>query len=151
MKRAPIGRAMYLASGILLVLAWPCRVIAQVHVPAAPQPVVVPGATTSEPPRTSPDIPATPPPYDEIVVTAVGDVMLGTTFPDTSGAGLPPNDGADILQEVTPLLKRGDVVLGNLEGPILYGRAFSPKCPDKAQGHFSPFRSPPRSSVPLHI
>ncbi len=142
---------MYLASGILLVLAWPCRVSAQVHVPAAPQPVVVPGATTSEPARTSPDIPATPPPYDEIVVTAVGDVMLGTTFPDTSGAGLPPNDGADILQEVTPLLKRGDVVLGNLEGPMLDGSAVSPKCRGKAEGHCFAFRVPTRYGVHLKI
>src|SRR5262245_26333744 len=55
-------------------------------------------------------------PYDEIVVTAVGDVMLGTTFPDDSP--LPPNDGAGLLDEVTPLLKRGDVVFGNLEGPL---------------------------------
>ncbi|HKT48681.1 MAG TPA: hypothetical protein VJV96_00195, partial [Candidatus Angelobacter sp.] len=34
----------------------------------------------------------------EIVVTAVGDVMLGTTFPDETGGLLPPNDGADLLQ-----------------------------------------------------
>src|SRR5260370_8141797 len=102
MKRAPIGRAMYLASGILLVLAWPCRVIAQVHVPAAPQPVAVPGATTSQPPRTSPDIPATPPPYDEIVVTPVGHVMLCTTFPDTSAAPLPPNDAPNTLHPRPP-------------------------------------------------
>src|SRR5437899_96108 len=59
----------------------------------------------------------TAPAYDEIVVTAVGDVMLGTTFPDDSP--LPPNDGAGLLDEVTPLLKRGDVVFGNLEGPLV--------------------------------
>ena len=35
--------------------------------------------------------------------------MLGTTFPDEST--LPPNDGAGLLTEVTPFLKRGDVVL----------------------------------------
>ena len=51
-----------------------------------------------------------PGPTDEIVVTAVGDVMLGTTFPDEST--LPPNDGADLLTKVTPFLKRGDVVYG---------------------------------------
>ncbi|HYL92971.1 MAG TPA: CapA family protein, partial [Alphaproteobacteria bacterium] len=63
----------------------------------------------------------------EIVVTAVGDVMLGSTFPDTSGDSLPPNDGADILKEVTPLLQRGDIVFGNLEGPLLDGGS-STKC-----------------------
>jgi len=57
----------------------------------------------------------------EIVVTAVGDVMLGTTFPDETGGLLPPNDGADLLQEVTPILKRGDIVFGNLEGPLVDG------------------------------
>ena len=36
----------------------------------------------------------------EIVVTAVGDVMLGTTFPDETGGLLPPNDGVDLLQQV---------------------------------------------------
>src|ERR1700682_4668829 len=50
---------------------------------------------------------------DGIVVSAVGDVMLGTTFPDASGSDLPPNDGADLLQEVTPVLKRADVTFGN--------------------------------------
>lgn len=54
---------------------------------------------------------------DFIKVVAVGDVMLGSNFPDDSG--LPPNDGADLLREVTPILQRGDVVFGNLEGPLV--------------------------------
>jgi capsule synthesis protein PGA_cap len=79
--------------------------------------------------------------YDEIVVTAVGDVMLGTTFPDDSS--LPPNDGADLLAEVTPFLKRGDVVFGNLEGPIVDGGT-SLKCKGKAEGRCFAFRVPTR-------
>lgn len=79
--------------------------------------------------------------YDDIVVTAVGDVMLGTTFPDESA--LPPNDGADLLSEVTPYLKRGDVVYGNLEGPIVDGGT-SLKCKGKAEGHCFAFRVPTR-------
>jgi hypothetical protein len=79
--------------------------------------------------------------YDEIVVTAVGDVMLGTTFPDESA--LPPNDGADLLTEVTPFLKRGDVVYGNLEGPIVDGGT-SAKCQGKAVGRCFAFRVPTR-------
>jgi len=78
---------------------------------------------------------------DEIVVTAVGDVMLGTTFPDESS--LPPNDGADLLTEVTPFLKRGDVVFGNLEGPIVDGGT-SLKCKGKAEGRCFAFRVPTR-------
>ena len=82
-----------------------------------------------------------PSPYDEIVVTAVGDVMLGTTFPDDST--LPPNDGADLLTEVTPFLKRGDVVYGNLEGPIVDG-GDSAKCHGKRIGTCFAFRVPTR-------
>ncbi|HZE81575.1 MAG TPA: CapA family protein [Candidatus Polarisedimenticolia bacterium] len=79
--------------------------------------------------------------YDEIVVTAVGDVMLGTTFPDEST--LPPNDGADLLTEVAPFLKRGDVVYGNLEGPIVDG-GDSTKCRGKKIGTCFAFRVPTR-------
>ena len=82
-----------------------------------------------------------PSPNDEIVVTAVGDVMLGTTFPDDST--LPPNDGADLLTEVTPFLKRGDVVYGNLEGPIVDG-GDSAKCHGKKIGTCFAFRVPTR-------
>jgi hypothetical protein len=78
---------------------------------------------------------------DEIVVTAVGDVMLGTTFPDEST--LPPNDGTDLLTEVTPFLKRGDVVYGNLEGPIVDG-GDSAKCRGKKIGTCFAFRVPTR-------
>lgn len=80
-------------------------------------------------------------PSDEIVITAVGDVMLGTTFPDEST--LPPNDGADLLTEVTPFLKRGDVVYGNLEGPIVDG-GDSAKCRGKKIGTCFAFRVPTR-------
>lgn len=80
-------------------------------------------------------------PADEIVVTAVGDVMLGTTFPDEST--LPPNDGRDLLTEVAPFLKRGDVVYGNLEGPILDG-GVSAKCRGKKEGTCFAFRVPTR-------
>lgn len=82
-----------------------------------------------------------PSPADEIVVTAVGDVMLGTTFPDEST--LPPNDGADLLTEVTPFLKRGNVVYGNLEGPIVDG-GDSAKCRGKKIGTCFAFRVPTR-------
>lgn len=85
----------------------------------------------------------------EIVVTAVGDVMLGTTFPDETGASLPPNDGADLLAEVTPILKRGDIVFGNLEGPLYDGEKPSPKCRGKAPGHCYAFRVPTRYGAHL--
>jgi len=85
----------------------------------------------------------------ELVVTAVGDVMLGTTFPDETGGLLPPNDGADLLSDVTPILKRGDIVFGNLEGPLVDGDGPSQKCRGKAPGHCYAFRVPTRYGAHL--
>jgi poly-gamma-glutamate capsule biosynthesis protein CapA/YwtB (metallophosphatase superfamily) len=109
-----------------------------------PPPSLLPTPQASASPiqQTNEDNAAHPPSlYDEIVITAVGDVMLGTTFPDEST--LPPNDGADLLTEITPFLKRGDVVYGNLEGPIIDG-GDSAKCRGKAVGRCFAFRVPTR-------
>jgi capsule synthesis protein PGA_cap len=104
-----------------------------------------PQATPTPAPQPSPSplmsIAQTPSNPDEIVVTAVGDVMLGTAFPEESL--LPPNDGADLLAEVTPFLKRGDVVYGNLEGPLVDAGS-SAKCRGKAEGRCFAFRVPTR-------
>ncbi len=88
------------------------------------------------------------PALDEVVVTAVGDVMLGSTFPDASGGELPPNDGADLLKDVTPYLKEGDVVFGNLEGPLMDGGS-SGKCRHKRPGSCYAFRVPTRYGAHL--
>ena len=79
----------------------------------------------------------------EIVFVAVGDVMLGTTFPDESGGDLPPNDGADLLREVAPILRLGDITFGNLEGPLVDG-GVSAKCKGKREGTCYAFRVPTR-------
>ena len=125
------------------------NVRAQSAVPQPTPPVGVPRVTPSSD-TVAPSAPATAEPkrsepaaYDEIVVTAVGDVMLGTTFPDTSGGDLPPQDGAGLLDEVTPILKRGDVVFGNLEGPLVEG-GISAKCHGKREGTCYAFRVPTR-------
>lgn len=75
-----------------------------------------------------------------IKVLAVGDVMLGSNFPDDSG--LPPNDGADLLREVAPILQRGDIVFGNLEGPLV-DEGKTKKCGKKI-GTCYAFRVPTR-------
>jgi hypothetical protein len=80
-----------------------------------------------------------------IKVIAVGDVMLGSSFPDDSG--LPPNDGAELLREVTPLLQRGDIVFGNLEGPLMDG-GNTKKCGRKI-GTCYAFRVPTRYGIYL--
>src|SRR5262249_29797533 len=111
-----------------------------VTAPAPDRPAA--GAASFIFPQARSEAPVQPPnPYDEIVITAVGDVMLGPTFPDESS--FPPNDGAGLLAEVTPFLKRGDVVFGNLEGPIVDGGT-SLKCKGKAEGRCFAFRVPTR-------
>lgn len=62
---------------------------------------------------------------EPITIAAVGDIMLGSTFPNETR--MPPNDGADSLAAVTPILTAADVAFGNLEGPLLEN-GVSEKC-----------------------
>ncbi|UYZ71311.1 CapA family protein [Moraxella bovis] len=61
-----------------------------------------------------------------INIVAVGDIMIGSSFPNAGF--LPPNDGRDSFKYVKPYLK-GDVVFGNLEG-VLLDNGNSTKCPN---------------------
>ena len=63
---------------------------------------------------------------ETITIAAVGDIMLGSTSIDETF--LPPNDGRDMLKEVTPILSSADIAFGNLEGPLIDGGETS-KCP----------------------
>jgi len=86
-------------------------------------------------------------PLPPIRVAAVGDVMMGTTFPEPI---LPPEDGATLFRSVAPLLAGHDVVFGNLEGPLTDVER-SPKCPKprrKGRPCFA-FRTPPRYAARL--
>jgi hypothetical protein len=62
---------------------------------------------------------------DTVTIAAVGDIMLGST--SINDSFLPPNDGRDMLKEVTPILSAADIAFGNLEGPMLEG-GISEKC-----------------------
>ncbi|MBA3804907.1 MAG: CapA family protein [Acidobacteria bacterium] len=75
-----------------------------------------------------------------ISIAAVGDIMMGSTYPDASA--LPPDDGAKMLAEVTPILAGADLAFGNLEGPMLEGGATS-KCSPRSTRCFA-FRVPTR-------
>ncbi len=77
---------------------------------------------------------------EPITIAAVGDIMLGST--SINDTFLPPNDGADILKEVTPILSRADIAFGNLEGPMLEGGK-TEKCAPNATRCFA-FRVPTR-------
>ncbi|HEY0322314.1 MAG TPA: CapA family protein [Pyrinomonadaceae bacterium] len=63
---------------------------------------------------------------EKISIAAVGDIMLGSTNPPDRG--LPVEDGAKMLVDVTPVLSAVDIAFGNLEGPMLDGVGKSSKC-----------------------
>ena len=73
-----------------------------------------------------------------ITIAAVGDIMLGTDYPDDR---LAENDGADFLGVVGPVLRTADITLGNLEGVIMAGGTPGKTC-SSPQACFL-FRSPP--------
>jgi len=95
-----------------------------------------------EPTPVAEPIPAAEPAV--IRIFAVGDIMIGTTFPKNI---LPPNDGIDYFDSVRPLLEGSDILFGNQEGTFTEGGR-SPKCGDYKPGpDVKPcfaFRSPPR-------
>lgn len=92
--------------------------------------------TIAERPKTE----ATPKNKEPITIAAVGDVMLGSPYPNDSR--MPPNDGADLLKGVTPILSAADIAFGNLEGPIV-DVGTSGKCSPRSTKCFA-FRVPTR-------
>jgi poly-gamma-glutamate capsule biosynthesis protein CapA/YwtB (metallophosphatase superfamily) len=63
------------------------------------------------------------------VITGVGDIMLGSSFPSTRY--LPPHDNPFLLLEsVSDTLSSSDITFGNLEGPFLNDGEVSKKCKD---------------------
>ncbi|GAC1446140.1 MAG: CapA family protein [Pyrinomonadaceae bacterium] len=88
----------------------------------------------------APVLPRAPAKNAEIItIKSVGDIMLGSTFPE--GVPLPPEDGALMLKDVAPILADADLTFGNLEGPMTEG-GVSTKCGDRANCYA--FRVPPR-------
>jgi hypothetical protein len=102
--------------------------------PAPPSPPEKPGAGASAPAERA---------QAPITFAAVGDVMLGSSFPDEAGGMLPPDDGARLLEEVAPILRAADVAFGNLEGPLA-DAGTSEKCARSKPGRCYAFRVPTR-------
>jgi len=75
---------------------------------------------------------------DTIIITAVGDIMLGTNFPETYY--LPPNEGKDMLPKVSREFTGSDIVFGNLEGVILNNGGTQKECRNPKACYL--FRSP---------
>lgn len=79
-----------------------------------------------------------PPPSTPLRIRAVGDVMLGSSFPE---GYLPPEDGAHLLDDVRELLRDADLTFVNLEGPLCDGGE-TKKC-GRSKNCYA-FRSPTR-------
>ncbi len=77
---------------------------------------------------------------DIVTIIGVGDIMMGTDYPNTSF--LPPNDGRDLLIPLHHVLQNATVTFGNLEGVLLDGEGTVKRCrnPDLCFA----FRSPER-------
>ena len=74
-----------------------------------------------------------------ITIASVGDMMLGTDFPENH---LPDDDGAGFLADVAPVLASADVAFGNLEGVLVDGGEPAKKCSNPSACYL--FRSPTR-------
>ena len=74
-----------------------------------------------------------------INIAAVGDLMLGTDYPENH---LPDDDGVSFLAHVTPVLSSADITFGNLEGVLLDEGEPGKKCSNPNACYL--FRSPSR-------
>jgi len=84
-----------------------------------------------------------------ISIAAVGDIMLASPFPD--GSRMPPKDGADMLDAVTPILSAADIAFGNMEAPII-DSGISPKCKPKEPGpNATPTPTPDPAATPKPV
>jgi len=75
---------------------------------------------------------------DTVTIIAVGDMMLGTNYPDNSY--LPSNQGKNQLASIDSVLKGADILFGNLEGVILNEGGTHKNCKNPKTCYI--FRSP---------
>jgi poly-gamma-glutamate capsule biosynthesis protein CapA/YwtB (metallophosphatase superfamily) len=108
---------------------------AKAHEKLAPRPVASLPQSPEQEPTGRPQAPE-----KVITFTAVGDVMLGSAWPN--GGWLPADDGASLLSEVAPILSASDITFGNLEGPMV-DEGTSMKCPEASPRCYA-FRVPTR-------
>ena len=110
----------------------------------ATQPPAAPPATATTP-SVPPALPMQPAPtHPGLTVTAVGDIMPGTDFPENI---LPDDDGVGFLEAVTPSLTGADVTFGNFEGVLQDGGEPVKLCKDKRICFL--FRTPTRYAAYL--
>lgn len=85
---------------------------------------------------------------DTITIIAVGDIMMGTNYPESKyGQYLPANKGANLFSNVKTTFQNADLVFGNLEGCILNYGGIPKKCRDTNVCYL--FRMPEYLVMPL--
>jgi poly-gamma-glutamate capsule biosynthesis protein CapA/YwtB (metallophosphatase superfamily) len=111
--------------------------------PETPPPAAEPAEEVETAPapqgRTGPVAPEPDRSQMRITVAAVGDMMLGTDYPENR---LPDDDGVGFLADVAPILASADITFGNLEGVLLDGGEPGKKCSNPNACYL--FRSPSR-------
>ncbi|NCF14414.1 MAG: CapA family protein [Gammaproteobacteria bacterium] len=114
---------------------------------SAPEPVPETAAQPAEiPPEPEVVAPIEPPPPPEpdktamrISIAAVGDMMIGTDYPQNH---LPDDDGVSFFADVAPVLSAADIAFGNHEGVLVDGGEPGKKCSNPNACYL--FRSPTR-------
>lgn len=78
-----------------------------------------------------------------LTLAFVGDIMMGTTFPEDAGSAyLPANDGANLFADCDSLLRAADITAGNLEGTLLDSGGTPKRCSNPKLCYI--FRTPTR-------
>lgn len=91
---------------------------------------------------------------DTLRLMAVGDIMLGSTYPHINGRDLPRIEAAEspagLMEPFADLLRSADLTIGNLEGVLAAHDepGTRPKCHHAAKGCFA-FRMPPELGAHL--
>ncbi len=128
-------RALKVLAATLIMLLAGC-----VTPPQAPETPLEPASPTTvvkEPKAPEPDPPQ--PPIIALRIAAVGDIMLGTDYPENH---LPDDDGLGFLSGVSEFLLDADVTFGNLEGVLSDGGDAEKVCKNPSLCYL--FRSPTR-------
>ena len=103
-----------------------------------PEPVPV------EVPLLEPVVTWTTPEPPPITIAAVGDIMMGTDYPQNH---LPDDDGVSFLSGVARILQSSDIAFGNLEGVLLDGGEPVKQCKNPSACYL--FRTPTRYAIHL--
>lgn len=89
-------------------------------------------------------VPAPAPEVESIRIAAVGDVMLGTDYPQNI---LPDDDGAGFLAQASAVLREADIAFGNLECTLIDGGEAVKTCTSSTSCFL--FRTPTRYAAHL--